>query len=189
MNNNNSFILASASPRRKLLLTQARYNFTIISPNIKETNNPKENAFNKALTVAKNNYNKIILACDTIVVCDSKVLNKPDNFNTAFTMLKTLNKNKHAVYTSFCILIYNDKVKKIIQKTVKSIVYFGNFSDEFLKAYINTKEPMDKAGAYGIQEIGSVLVKKIHGSYTNVVGLPMYEVANALQKFNITALI
>jgi len=184
----NYFILASASPRRKYLLQKAKYNFKVIKPNIVENNDSKQNAYNKAISIAETNPDRLILACDTIVVFKNTVLNKPKTKAEALFMLKTLNNNKHTVLSSFCIIKYTNKIK-IYEKTVKSIVYFGKFSDDFFIKYINTKEPMDKAGAYGIQELGSILVKKIIGSYTNVVGLPMYELAIALQKFNITALI
>jgi septum formation protein len=189
---NYNFILASKSPRRKQLLEQAKYNFIVKEPKVKENNCSKTNAYNKAYYVAKKYPDTIVLACDTIVICNSIVLNKPKNTNDAFKMLKMLNNTFHYVHSSFCILKYSKDYNKLIFKTQKTVitkVYFASFSDSFYKAYIKTKEPMDKAGAYGIQEIGSILIKKIKGSYTNVVGLPMYEVSYALQKINITALI
>lgn len=183
------FILASASPRRKQLLNQANYIFDIVVSDILENDNPKENSFNKAKTVALLHPTRIILSADTIVICDGKILGKPKDEDDALKMLLTLNNNMHTVITSFCILSFNNKIEFIEHKNVKSKIWFGNFSSDQYKSYIKTKEPMDKAGAYGIQEIGSIFIKKITGSYTNIVGLPMYEVSIALQKIGITALI
>lgn len=185
--NTKPFILASASPRRKQLLSFANYIFDIVVPDVLENDDPKENSLNKAKAVALLHPERIILSADTIVICDGKILGKPKNEADALKMLLTLNNNMHTVITSFCILNFDSKILE--HKSVKSKIWFGNFSTDQYKAYIKTKEPMDKAGSYGIQEIGSVFIKKITGSYTNIVGLPMYEVSIALQKIGITALI
>lgn len=126
------------------------------------------------------NEGKIVIGSDTVVAFRGKVLGKPKDEEDAFRMLKALSGKKHAVYTGVCLAYQKDGVYRYICQTEKTRVYFNRLSDEWIKAYIAGGSPMDKAGAYGIQDGG--LVKKIKGSYTNVVGFPLELVRKMLNK-------
>ena len=187
------FILASSSPRRIEMLTKQGYSFKKVVSGADESSSskdPKKNALEvclrKAKLVAVKNPNTLILAADTIVVLEKEVLGKPKNKKDALNMLMKLNDNIHTVITAFVIGSFRQGTfKKYCHKAVSSKVRFGSFPKEEYVRYIETKEPMDKAGAYGVQNIGSRFIEHIEGSYTNVVGLPLYEVTKALKKLGI----
>ena len=127
--------------------------------------------------------NSWILGADTIVVIEDQILGKPESEDHATEMLKLLSNRGHHVFTGFCIM--NKQKKTIIKNAVETKVYFKALSDPEIQWYVKTKEPFDKAGGYGIQGVGAFLVKKISGSYSNVVGLPVCEVVETLMKLKI----
>ena len=175
------WILASASPRRKELLAEIVDEFDII-PSLADED--LEGAFTpeqlvKALAELKakevasrpENKGKMVVGSDTVVAFDGKVLGKPKDEADAFRMLKMLSCNAHAVYTGVCFVCQNEDGYFVDTRAEKTDVYFNDLTDEWIKEYIQGGSPMDKAGAYGIQDGG--LVERIEGSYTNVVGFPV----------------
>lgn len=184
------FILASASERRKELLGRIIKNFTIIESSFDEdtvefSNNPKsyveELARKKGEAILDNvNEDTIIISADTVVSFNNKVLEKPKDEEDAFKMLKTLSGNVHEVYSG--VSIYNTKTKERITDSLKTKVKFSNLTDKEIWDYIKSGEPLDKAGAYGIQGLGGVFVEEIKGCYYNVVGLPLNKVAKILKE-------
>ena len=189
-------ILASASPRRCALLNQMGINFDIIPSNIDESifNNLKGSELVKALSIekAKNIFNKIdkkeknicIIGCDTIVSINNIILGKPKDKSEAINMLLMLNNNMHTVFTCLSVIGLKDNV--YFEETIcsSSNVYFSNFSKNELMEYVNTLEPMDKAGAYAIQGKGGFLVSKIEGDFYSIMGLPINKLYNILNKYN-----
>jgi septum formation protein len=184
-------LLASQSPRRKELLEQAGIEIEIVPSDMDEDavlmKNPenyvKALSHAKAEIVSKAYPDCWILGADTVVVIKEKILGKPESNVHAVEMLRLLSDREHQVFTGYCIM--NQK-KAIIQKNaVETKVYFKSLSDQEIKWYVNTQEPFDKAGGYGIQGLGAFLVKKIIGSYSNVVGLPVCEVIETLIKLKI----
>ena len=183
-------VLASASPRRKELLKEIVPDFEIIPSTADESavgdtspkNLVKHLAYIKAEEVAlrKENEGKMVIGSDTVVAYKGAVLGKPKDEADAFRMLKTLSGKKHAVYTGVCFIKSKDGKKSCYVKAEKTLVYFNELSDEWIHSYIRGGSPMDKAGAYGIQDGG--LVKKIKGSYTNVVGFPLELVSKMMKK-------
>lgn len=182
-------ILASTSPRRKTLLKQAGIEFEVISPNYDEefdnfdfSYEKIENiSFNKAKSVAeKISNNSIILSADTVVVFENRILLKPKDKQDAFNILKKLSGNKHFVVTCYTLLC--PKTNKAVTKHVKSYVEFGNLTDEQINSYIENFKPLDKAGAYGLQELPDYFKAKTTGSVNNVIGLPVEEILEDLKK-------
>jgi septum formation protein len=184
------WILASASPRRKQLLAELVKDFEIIPSQADErvegTPSPKslvaQLAAMKAEEVAKRpeNEGKVIIGSDTVVAFGKTVLGKPKDEEDAFRMLKMLSGKKHAVYTGVSFQMVKDGKHLRNTKVDKTLVYFNDLSDEWIWEYIKGGSPMDKAGAYGIQDGG--LVKGIKGSYTNVVGFPLELVEKMIRK-------
>lgn len=179
---NGTLILASGSPRRQDFFHGLGLAFRVHVADVDESLNPGEKpeafvlrlAEEKARTVAESAPDSWVVAADTVVDIDDTILGKPDDKAHALEMLKRLSGNWHEVWTGFCIVHREGKV--CLKKAIRTAVRFAQFSDEVLAAYAATGEPLDKAGAYGIQGIGSFLVAEIKGSYSNVVGLPMAEV-------------
>lgn len=177
-------ILASSSPRRQDLLRAAGFSFEVISPDVDEFLFPGEDpqaavmrlAELKALAVHTQEPDAMILAADTAVVLDGEMLGKPEDEEDARWMLTSLSGRGHEVITGFALLTG----KALHREAVLTRVWFRELSDAEIDAYIATGEPMDKAGAYGIQSGAAHMVRSIEGSYTNVVGLPMAEVVDAL---------
>lgn len=175
-------ILASKSPRRRYLLQQAGLPFSVVPSDIDERSIPNAppDIYVKLLSEAKadsisNIYpDKWIIGADTIVLKDDMILGKPVSRDNARSMLKQLSGQIHQVLTGYAICC-RAKDRKY-SETIKTEVLFKNLTDEEIEWYIHTKEPFDKAGAYAIQGLGTFLVKRINGSYTNVVGLPICEV-------------
>lgn len=173
------FILASASPRRKELLKEIVQEFVVCPAKGEEKqiavspkNLVKELAKQKANEVfSQGEGDRIVLGADTVVAIGKKILGKPKDETDAFEMLKKLSSRAHYVYTGVCFrYCVNGKSKRVTAVGVTK-VYFNELSDEWIKNYVKSGSPMDKAGAYGIQDGG--LVKEIKGSYSNVVGLPI----------------
>lgn len=181
-------ILASASPRRKELLSLFCKNFAVepskinetVTEKIEITKYPEYLAEKKAQHILHSGHkNDIIIGCDTGVFVNNKMLGKPSDKSDAAAMLKMLSGKKHSVITGCCVLSNQKKV--VFSQTTD--VEFYNLSSEEINEYILIGEPMDKAGAYGIQGKGSLLVKKICGDYFNVVGLPVAELSRVLKAF------
>lgn len=186
------FILASASPRRRELLGRLGIDFDIIVSEADESAIPKdipvklyvqELAMLKAAATAKQilkNKKAYVVAADTVVTLDGEAMGKPKDAEDAFNILKSLSGREHEVYTGICVMRIKDA--KTVCRAVKTDVRFKELTDEKIRAYIATGEPMDKAGAYGIQGIGAVLVDGINGDYFNVVGLPLAALSDVLEK-------
>ena len=179
-------ILASKSPRRRYLLTQAGLSFTVIPSHIDESSVPLSSpeVYVKLLAEAKANQvsedypEKWVIGADTVVMIDENLLGKPESRAEARLMLKCLSGKIHQVFTGYCICC---KAKnRSYSEVIKTDVRFKRLSDTEIEWYIRTDEPFDKAGAYAIQGLGTFLVKSIKGSYTNVVGLPVCEVIEYL---------
>ncbi len=184
-------LLASQSPRRRELLEQTGIELEIVPSDIDEEDisikNPAEYvkalSFMKADKIAKAYPDLWILGADTIVVLQDQILGKPESEHHAMEMLRLLSDREHTVFTGFCIM--NKHKQTVIKSAVETRVWFKPVSDQEIKWYVSTKEPFDKAGAYGIQGLGAFLVRKIFGSYSNVVGLPVCEVIEALMELKI----
>lgn len=183
------FILASASPRRKEILSNAGFDFEIIvsdaDENISEDMTPEktveELAKRKALSVWESNKDAVVFGCDTVVAIDGKILGKPADDEDAFNMLRMLSGKVHTVSTGVCIC----SAEKLTVFSNTTRVEFYSLSDETIKSYIATGECRDKAGAYGIQGYGRVLVKEIKGDYFSVMGLPVSQASRVLAEFGV----
>lgn len=187
-------VLASKSPRRKKLLTQLGLIFQILPSNSEEiitSNVPsdivEDLSLQKAEVVAKNLPHSLIIGADTIVVFEDEVLGKPEDRDDAFSTLSKLSGAMHKVYTGVS-LVLTDKEAKIIKKHSfyeETKVWFSSLSSFEIKSYIETGSPMDKAGAYGIQDDwGSVFVERIEGDFYNVVGFPLNRFYRELKNFH-----
>ena len=181
--------LASKSPRRRKLLKQLGIKFKSFSVNSIEEffdgehpiESVKRIALEKMQLAKKEVNNSIIITADTIVVLDKKVLGKPQNEEDAIKILSMLSGKKHTVFTGFCVL--NQKTKKQIVNYEKTEVEFRKLTKDEIIDYVKGGSPMDKAGAYGIQDdFGAVFVKRIEGCYYTVVGLPLTNLYNTLRK-------
>lgn len=198
-NNVKRFILASASPRRKELLEVLGIDFDILASEADEDSiacdvPPKlyvqELALLKAAAAAKTvlkSRQSFIISADTIVTLDDEILGKPSDGDNAKDMLRALSGREHEVYTGYCIMRLADG--KTVCNSVCTQVKFKELTDDTINTYIATGEPMDKAGAYGIQGKGSVLVDSISGDYFNVVGLPISALSDTfINEFDIDIL-
>ncbi|MBL7996362.1 septum formation inhibitor Maf [bacterium] len=179
-------ILASASPRRAQILSQIGFNFKAVPSSIEETftnHDPvqvaRELAMNKAKEVAEIYPESIVIGADTIVFLNNQILGKPASEAEAIDMLRSLSGNTHVVYTAFAII--QKCVNKQIVDFETTEVTFRNISDEEIGVYVRSGSPMDKAGAYGIQDQSAVFVQKITGDFYNVVGLPISKIYHYLQ--------
>ena len=182
-------VLASKSPRRKELLGLLDLDFEIVTADIDETMDPSlpvtdevaRISYEKALAVAKGlDSNTVIISADTIVELDGELMGKPTDEYDARQMLGSLSGKTHNVHTAVTVL-RGDKHKT---RVVTTAVTFRDITDEEITAYIDTLEPMDKAGAYGIQGRGSKFVSGINGDYFNVVGLPVCTLYTMLKDFD-----
>lgn len=186
---NELFILASQSPRRKELLALLEVEFNIVTSDVIETIDPQLKDFEvvmdlakqKAEDIAKKHPQKVVLGFDTIVVKDHHILGKPKDDKDAFKMLRLLSNTKHQVLTGVAI-IYKGKPHLFYSETN---VYFKELSDREILNYIETKEPNDKAGAYGIQGFGAKFVSKIEGDYYTVMGLPVHMLYEKLMELGL----
>ncbi len=172
-------ILASGSPRRYDLLKSLGLNFKVVLSNIAEENSAasdpvhsvENNARAKGFAGAEKYPDHLVICADTVVACDEQPIGKPVNEEDAFRILSTLSGRTHQVHTCFGLIF--TRYNASLFDTVTTDVTFRALTDEEKLAYINTGEPFDKAGAYGIQGQGALLVEKINGSYSNVVGFPL----------------
>ena len=187
-----NIILASASPRRKEILQNTNVKFKIMSSSIEELTLEGESpyqmvmrlAFEKGMDVASRQKSDLVISADTIVVLDGIILGKPKDETEAKNMITNLSGRKHQVITGIS-LINLDINKKVIDYVVSN-VKFKHLSEQDINDYISTKESLDKAGAYGIQGYGALLVDEIYGDYFNIVGLPISRLSDLLkQHFNI----
>ena len=180
-------ILASNSQRRQEILKDAGFNFKVITSNIEETSDKKiiterilDIAEKKLEQIAKNNKNKFILAADTVVELNGKIFGKPKNREEAFSFLKTLSGQIHRVITAY--VFKNISKNILIKEIVVSEVKFFDLDDETINWYLDTGEPFDKAGAYGIQGYGRILVEKINGDFYSIMGVSISNFLENLRK-------
>lgn len=179
-------ILASASPRRRTLLSRTGLLFTVIASTVDENGGPTGDpalfvrtlAAAKAGEIAQAHPKAWVIGADTVVVVDGEILGKPVDEADARSMLKRLSGRGHEVHTGFCVMRKADE--KRFTRSVCTRVYFRGLTGREIEWYVGTGEPFDKAGAYGIQGQGAFLVTRIEGSYTNVVGLPVSELMDLL---------
>jgi septum formation protein len=187
-------ILASASPRRKELLALTGLKFRVDASDYEEEMHhrlpphdlAKVLSLEKAKAVSGKYPDAIVIAADTFIVFRGRFLGKPHTEEEARRMLVMLNGKSHSVITGFTVV--DTFAKKRISKSVETKVFFKRLTPEEIDAYVCTKEPLDKAGAYAIQGLGSVIVRKIEGDYFNVIGLPLSALMDSLKKFGVFVL-
>jgi septum formation protein len=187
-------ILASASPRREELLGKIGLKFEVEPSNYAEDMHSrlspdelaKSISLEKAKVVASKHKNAIVIAADTFIVFRGKIMGKPDTEAEAIKMLMTLRGKSHSVITGFTIL--DTDRNKVLTKSVETIIHIKNLTSEEIDAYVKSKEPLDKAGAYAIQGLGSVIVERIEGDYFNVMGFPLSALAEGLKEFGVRIL-
>ncbi len=170
--------LASSSPRREQILKDLGLNFTVSPPvDFKEKLNGAEpevlvcdNALGKAMEAAGNHKDSVIIGCDTIVVFDNEIFGKPLTPDNAYMMLKKLSGNCHSVFSGLAVI--DTQIYKELVGHERAEVKFKELSEKEINDYVESGEPLDKAGAYGIQECGGTFVEKVKGNVSTVVGLP-----------------
>lgn len=174
------FVLASKSPRRKELLNKIGINAQVIPSNVDEDaykgleaeKMVMQLSFVKAADVARSfRKNTFVIGADTCVCLEGKIFGKPESIDDAKRMLEELSGKTHQVYTGYCVIDCGSG--KSVSRCAVTNVTFKELTESEIEAYVETGEPLDKAGAYGIQEKGAVFVEKIDGDYSNVVGLPL----------------
>jgi len=188
MNMQSTFILASASPRRRELLGELMQDLTVIPSRVDEKplegETPEDHVLRlsreKALEVSRENPGRWVLGADTVVIIDGEMLGKPGTPGEAKQMLGTLSGRTHRVITGFTLVQEDGGV--FISESVESSVIFKDISMDEMEWYTATSEPYDKAGGYAVQGKASFFIREIVGSYTNVIGLPLCEVVTALEK-------
>lgn len=184
-------ILASESPRRKELLRKAGLKFEVDVSNFNENVDvdltpielAKHLSLQKAKTVAEKHKNAIIISADTIVVFNNEIIGKPKDEKDAEKMLKKLSGKPHLVITGFTII--DTDLNRVINDHAETTVHVKTLSKKEIEDYVKTKEPLDKAGGYGIQGLGGKLIDKIEGDFDNVVGLPIQKVLKYLKEFDL----
>jgi septum formation protein len=184
-------VLASSSPRRKELLEKIGLKFTVDPVEVDEglslDHDPlrlaKSISLKKALAAGKRHPDALIIAADTFGVIDGKMLGKPADEAQAVAMLEGMSGNCHRVITGFTLL--DGVTGRTVSRAVQTMVYFRKLSKSEIADYVNTGEPLDKAGAYAIQGLGALLVERIDGDYYNVIGLPISALAVELRKFGV----
>lgn len=187
-----NIILASNSPRRRELLRQIGLTFTVDPADVDERVMPGESpeayavrvAIDKMRVAASRTGQGIVIAADTIVVLDDAILGKPVDPQDARRMLSMLSGRMHQVITGLAIM--NSSNGRMLTRAVVTRVWFRALSSDEIDSYVKSNEPMDKAGAYGIQEKGALLVERIDGCYFNVVGLPLVVLGEMIKEFGIS---
>ncbi|HKJ16370.1 MAG TPA: Maf family protein [Xanthomonadales bacterium] len=183
MNSNRAILLASASPRRRDLLDQIGVSYRVQPADIDESPLPGEAAEPYTLRIAREKViagsghrheGEIVLAADTSVVVGDRMLGKPVDQDEAFDMLSILSGATHQVFTAVSVMNDRGRVESCLKV---SDVEFAEMGDEWIRAYIETGEPMDKAGAYGIQGWAGAQIRRVNGSYSSIMGLPLFETA------------
>lgn len=180
-------ILASASPRRSELLRELNLDFKVVSSDVPEIHHDnltalevsRINAYRKARAVAKKFPDALVLGADTLVYIDAALFGKPATLEDAYEMLQRLQGQTHHVVTAICLLHLRERRQRIFAET--TAVTFRPLDAVKIRRYLNRVNPLDKAGAYAIQEEGDLIVERIIGSYTNVVGLPIERLKMELQ--------
>lgn len=194
MSDRKKIVLASSSPRRKELLAITGLSFSVDPSSYEEVLLPGMNprflarrlSSEKAKTVAKKYLNALIIAADTFIVYRDDLMGKPHTKKEAIRMLGLLNGRAHSVVTGLTII--DTETGKSVSRSVETKVWFRKLTKKEILSYVKTGEPLDKAGAYAIQGLGSLIVEKIEGDYFNVIGLPLSALAEALKKFGIHVL-
>lgn len=187
-------VLASASPRRKELLASLGLDFEIVPADVDEHREGESDprvyaealARRKAQFVAAQRQSGLVIGADTLVFIDGKILTKPSDEAEAHAMLHRLSGRTHTVVTG--VAVVNAETQETVSGFEETKVTFRPLSDAEIRRYVATGEPMDKAGAYGIQGIGALLVARIEGCYPNVVGLPLVRLAELLRHFGVELL-
>lgn len=193
------FILVSSSPRRKQLLSTIISNFDIIPSDIDENNlkklepNPQKLAeklsYEKAYSIFTDKYKEnneyTVIGSDTLVSFGNIILGKPKDRDDAIRILKLLQGNSHDIYTGTTVIIKKEHSIIFETRVNKSTVYFKNMSYYDICSYVDTKEPMDKAGAYAVQGIGKVYLKGYDGDYNSIVGLDTHMIKSIFEKYNL----
>ena len=189
---NYRIVLASSSPRRRELLSTLGLGFDVIHPSSDETVSGNETPEDFVLRVSAEKASSVsrtlgegvvVIGADTVVVVDGEILGKPRDPEDASSMLRKLSGKEHHVYTAFSIVRPKNEI--LHSEIVDTSVRVKPLAASEIEGYIKTGEPMDKAGAYGMQGIGSFMVGGFEGSYSNVVGLPVEELLAALKKLGI----
>ncbi|WP_207655610.1 Maf family protein [Desulfocucumis palustris] len=186
--------LASSSPRRRELMEQMGLRFSVVSRPVDETVDEKLSpeevvkslSARKALAVSREIDRGLVIGSDTVVVWQGKIMGKPVSDADALDMLRCLQGNEHSVYSGLAVIDASDG--RMVCTHERTRVFFRPAGDDELKLYVNTGEPMDKAGAYAIQGRGAVFVSGIEGCYSNVVGLPLFLLASVLKDFGVNVL-
>ncbi|MDH5734896.1 MAG: Maf-like protein [Gammaproteobacteria bacterium] len=183
-------ILASASPRRQALLDQIGVSYQVLPVDIDETVKPGESAedcvirlaLEKAVTGLNKSETKLpVLGSDTIILLNKQILGKPENRMHAIQMLSSLSGQSHQVLTAVA-MVTNQKREYLVSK---SNVYFRELTENEIQAYWESGEPVDKAGAYAIQGLAAQFIERLDGSYSGVMGLPLFETAQLLKTFGV----
>jgi septum formation protein len=185
------FILASSSPRRSELLRELEVDFEVLSSDATEVHNEhltageisQINAYRKARTVAKRYPDALVLGADTLVYLDTKLFGKPRNSEDAYRMLKQLQGQTHQVVTGVCLMQLRCHRQRVFAESTE--VKFRALTTQEIKDYLQRINPLDKAGAYAIQEHGDRIVENITGSYSNVVGLPLERLKEELTHWEV----
>jgi septum formation protein len=189
-----TIILASASPRRKQLLEQIGLHFEVdpsdyeehIDPGLRPHELARKISLGKARVVASRHKYAVVIGADTFIVLGNQILGKPHSENEARKMLETINGKSHSVITGFSII--DSDTNKTLSGSVETEVFIKKLTRAEIDAYVKSGEPLDKAGAYAIQGLGTVIVERIKGDYFNVIGLPLSALAEALKEFGIKVL-
>ncbi|MGL4946427.1 MAG: Maf family protein [Cetobacterium sp.] len=184
-------ILASKSPRRKEILQQLGFQLIIKTKDIEEVSDKvkiidqiKDISMKKVIAVAVENQNEYVVGADTVVVVEGVVFGKPKSKEEAKNMLKILSAKAHKVITAYTFVNLEKNIN--VTECVESIVYFKSISDEEIKWYVESGEPMDKAGSYGIQGLGAIFVDKIDGDFFAIMGFPINHFIKTLNNLGIT---
>lgn len=184
-------VLASASPRRSELLAKTGLKFEVVPGDYEEDMTLKMKpaslakllSAGKAESVAGRYKNAIVIGADTFIAHRGHILGKPHTPKRAAAMLRELSGNAHSVVTGFTII--DTKTGRKISRAVESKVHFRKMSRQEIAAYIKTGEPLEKAGAYAVQGLGAMFIKKVEGDFFGIMGLPIYEIVRELKKFGV----
>ena len=184
-------ILASQSKQRQRLLKQIGLRFVSAKSDVKEETRLKSgcadlvmgNALKKAKDVAKNRCSGIVIAADTVVLSGKKIIGKPKNLDDAFKTLKLISRRPQWVYTGMAVIDIDNK--KILTDYEKTKIYMYRLSDRQIRNYFRKVSPLDKAGSFDIQGLGSIFINRIEGCFNNVIGLPLAKLAKMLKKIGV----
>lgn len=184
-------ILASTSPRRKEIFEKAGIPFEFeasdfeedMSLNLPPVELAKQLSLGKAKAVAEKYHDAIVIGADTFIALNGKVLGKPKTEEKAREMLNVMSGRSHSVFTGYTII--DTKTGKTVSKVIETKVFFKELSKDEIDGYIQSGEPLDRAGSYAIQELGAIFVEKIEGDFFNVMGLPLCALIEDLKSFGV----